>query len=119
MPKIRKRAGPSPWSAKDTRFLEMRFATTSNAELAEKLDRSVRSVIRKAADKGLKKSTAHISAMNRKTALAHLPSVEDLRKIGRLGGLKGGLARAATLTERQRKLQARKAIRARWRKKKR
>lgn len=34
--------------------------------------------------------------------------------LGRLGGLKGGKARAAKLTERQRKMAARKAAKARW-----
>ncbi len=38
-------------------------------------------------------------------------------ELGRKGGLKGGKARAAALTERQRKASARKAARARWRKK--
>jgi len=34
--------------------------------------------------------------------------------LGRLGGLKGGKARAAKLSERQRKMSARKAAKARW-----
>jgi hypothetical protein len=48
--------------------------------------------------------------------------VEDKRsaaavELGRQGGLKGGKARAASLTEQQRKASARKAARARWAKK--
>jgi hypothetical protein len=35
-------------------------------------------------------------------------------KRGQLGGIKGGKARAAKLSPEQRKLSARKAIRARW-----
>ena len=35
-------------------------------------------------------------------------------KRGRLGGLKGGKARAAKLTAKQRRASARKAIRSRW-----
>jgi hypothetical protein len=38
--------------------------------------------------------------------------------LGRLGGLKGGKARARTLTKRERSNAARKAARARWQKKK-
>lgn len=38
--------------------------------------------------------------------------------LGRLGGLKGGKARAETLTPRRRTLMARKAANARWSKKK-
>ena len=38
--------------------------------------------------------------------------------LGRLGGLKGGKARAASLTPEQRKATAKKAAEARWRKKK-
>lgn len=38
--------------------------------------------------------------------------------LGRLGGLKGGKARAKSLTKRERSEAARKAARARWRKKK-
>jgi hypothetical protein len=37
--------------------------------------------------------------------------------LGRLGGLKGGRARAQVLTPRRRRMIARKAARARWRKK--
>ncbi len=37
--------------------------------------------------------------------------------LGRLGGLKGGKARAAKLTTKQRKTAARKAAQARWSKK--
>jgi hypothetical protein len=33
---------------------------------------------------------------------------------GRLGGIKGGKARAAALTKKDRRLQAQKAVRARW-----
>jgi len=36
--------------------------------------------------------------------------------LGRLGGLKGGKARAESLTERQRRLIAKRAAMARWRK---
>jgi len=39
--------------------------------------------------------------------------------LGRLGGLKGGRARADALTAEQRRKIARKAARARWRKRKR
>jgi hypothetical protein len=39
--------------------------------------------------------------------------------LGRLGGLKGGRARASALTAAQRRLIARKAARARWKKRKR
>jgi hypothetical protein len=39
--------------------------------------------------------------------------------LGRLGGLKGGRARADALSAEQRRLIARKAARARWRKRKR
>ena len=38
-------------------------------------------------------------------------------KAGKLGGLKGGKARAATLSEKQRKKIAKKAARIRWNKK--
>ena len=38
-------------------------------------------------------------------------------ELGRKGGLKGGKARAAKLTERQRRAGARKAAKARWAKK--
>lgn len=49
--------------------------------------------------------------------------VEDKRnpaavELGRRGGLKGGKARAATLSERQLRQAARKAAKARWAKKK-
>jgi hypothetical protein len=50
---------------------------------------------------------------------------DDLKKnaaavaLGRLGGLKGGRARARKLTAEQRRASARKAARARWAKKKR
>jgi len=44
---------------------------------------------------------------------------EYFEKIGRKGGLKGGPARAATLTPEQRSESARKAVRARWAKAKR
>jgi len=37
--------------------------------------------------------------------------------LGRLGGLKGGKARAASMTPEQRKAVAQKAAKARWRKK--
>jgi hypothetical protein len=40
-----------------------------------------------------------------------------LSKIGRKGGLKGGVARAAKLTPEERSESARKAVRARWNKK--
>lgn len=48
--------------------------------------------------------------------------VEDKRnpaavELGRRGGAKGGKARAAAMTERQRKASARKAAQARWAKK--
>lgn len=46
-------------------------------------------------------------------------AVEDKRtpaavELGRLGGLKGGKARAAKLTKKQRTASAKKAARARW-----
>ena len=49
-------------------------------------------------------------------------AVEDKRapaavELGRRGGAKGGKARAAAMTERQRKASARKAAQARWSKK--
>jgi len=37
-------------------------------------------------------------------------------KLGRLGGLKGGPARAAKLTDKQRSESARRAVNARWKK---
>ena len=40
---------------------------------------------------------------------------EIARKLGRAGGLKGGKARAAKLTKKQRSESAKKAARARWR----
>jgi hypothetical protein len=39
-----------------------------------------------------------------------------MRVIGRRGGLKGGPARAASMSAKQRKESARKAARARWKK---
>ncbi|MHB1550465.1 MAG: hypothetical protein ACYCX6_04630 [Vulcanimicrobiaceae bacterium] len=39
---------------------------------------------------------------------------EAARQLGRLGGLKGGHARAAALTPEQRKESAKKAAEARW-----
>ena len=44
------------------------------------------------------------------------PKLTDAQKFARLGGLKGGKARAAKLTGEQRSEIARKAARARWRK---
>lgn len=41
----------------------------------------------------------------------------EAKRIGRKGGLKGGKARAATLTPEQRKEIAQRAARARWAKK--
>ena len=52
-----------------------------------------------------------------------IPASQELTKnpaavsLGRLGGLKGGKARAEALTKRERSEAARKAARARWRKK--
>lgn len=51
-------------------------------------------------------------------ARARALTPEALSKIGRLGGKVGGKARAAALTPEQRKEIARKAIAARWAKKK-
>jgi hypothetical protein len=51
------------------------------------------------------------------------PSDEELRelarKLGRRGGLKGGPARAAKMTPEERSESARKAVKARWAKKRR
>jgi hypothetical protein len=51
------------------------------------------------------------------------PSDEELRelarKLGRRGGLKGGPARAAKMTPEERSEAARKAVKARWAKKRR
>ena len=44
---------------------------------------------------------------------------ELARKLGRRGGLKGGPARAAKMTQEERSESARKAARARWDKKRR
>jgi hypothetical protein len=42
------------------------------------------------------------------------PEQQAARMLGRLGGLKGGRARAVALTKRQRKMIAMNAARARW-----
>ncbi len=42
------------------------------------------------------------------------PSKRDSKRKGRLGGLKGGTARASKLTSRRRSEIARKAAKARW-----
>lgn len=44
-------------------------------------------------------------------------TTEEMQEIGRRGGLIGGLARAASLTPAKRKAIARKAAQARWAKK--
>jgi hypothetical protein len=44
----------------------------------------------------------------------HKPSGQDAVALGRLGGLKGGKARASKLTSEQRKEIAKKAAQARW-----
>lgn len=61
---------------------------------------------------------------NSETSGANLPDISDAetrRKLaaalGRLGGLKGGKARAAKLTKEERSASASKAARARWAKK--
>lgn len=43
-------------------------------------------------------------------------SEDDMAKLGRAGGLKGGRARAAKLTDEQRREIAKKAAKARWEK---
>jgi hypothetical protein len=60
---------------------------------------------------------------NRRMAENQDPSDEELRelarKLGRRGGLKGGPARAAKMTPEERSEAARKAVNARWAKKRR
>lgn len=49
---------------------------------------------------------------------SEMPVMETARaKVGRLGGIKGGVARAASMTPEQRKKIARKAAKTRWSKK--
>jgi hypothetical protein len=69
-----------------------------------------------------KRSRKEISDPNRSAfrVLKHTMSVEEPEKnpaavaLGRLGGLKGGHARAAKLTKAQRSESAKKAAQARW-----
>jgi hypothetical protein len=42
------------------------------------------------------------------------PPKGEMEELGRLGGLKGGAARAAAMTPEERKESARKAAKARW-----
>ena len=60
---------------------------------------------------------------NRRMAENQDPPDEELRelarKLGRRGGLKGGPARAAKMTPEERSEAARKAVKARWAKKRR
>jgi hypothetical protein len=63
------------------------------------------------------------SRYNRFVAENQDPSNDELRelarKLGRRGGLKGGPARAAKMTPEERSESARKAVKARWAKKRR
>lgn len=107
-----------PWSPQEVKVLKKRFPNTATEELAFEFGRSMRSLHAKASALGLTKTPEHRSAMSSKVALSHLPDKNELKRIGRLGGLKGGPARSESLSASQRKSIARKAIKARWSKNK-
>lgn len=117
MPKKRKPvAGPlggRAWSVEELATLRREFATATNRELADKLERSPKSIIWQGAKLGLLKSPEHRSEQSRRTALATL-TPEHMRIIGSTGGNIGGKARAESLKPAARKKIAKAAIKARW-----
>jgi hypothetical protein len=117
MPKKKKSvAGPSTtraWTPAELSTLKRKFATNTNRDLAEMLDRGIKSIIWQAANLGLKKSAEHRSANSRRTALATL-TPEHMRAIGSIGGTIGGKARAESLSAAARKKIAKAAINVRW-----
>ena len=67
---VRKRNGEAStrmprWTAEETEILRNEYETRSNLEIARKLNRSVKSVVSKAHNLGLKKSSARLRAMGR------------------------------------------------------
>jgi hypothetical protein len=117
MPKKRKPVaglrGGRAWSVKELATLRREFATAANRELADKLGRSLKSIIWQGAKLGLLKSPEHRSEQSRRTALATL-TPEHMRTIGSAGGKIGGKARAESLKPADRKKIAKAAIKARW-----
>jgi hypothetical protein len=109
-------AGPPaarPWTAAELATLRRKFPVTTNRDLAELLQRGIKSIIWQGAKLGLLKSPEHRSEQSRRTALATM-TPEHMRIIGSTGGNIGGKARAESLKLADRKKIAKSAIKARW-----
>jgi hypothetical protein len=107
-------AGPPaarPWTAAELATLRRKFPVTTNRDLAELLQRGIKSIIWQGAKLGLLKSLEHRSEQSRQTALAN---PQDMVALGSLGGQMGGKARAKALKPAARKKIAKAAIAARW-----